>query len=124
MQTTCLQIGQKLSFVDGQQLLDRFDLDDQLVRHDHVGAEIAVQGVSFAGRRQFLLSDVGYAVVVEFEGEAGFVGGFEQAGPSVRWTWMAQPMTAWVRRLRAALGASSGFVGCILCIYSGFVKVR
>jgi hypothetical protein len=70
----------KLGLVHKQNVLDGLHLDDYLILHEHIQSISTLQlNLMVSQRHRFLLFNL-EAASTELEGEAGFIGRFQESG--------------------------------------------
>jgi hypothetical protein len=74
-----LHVAEKLGFVDGKHLFDRFEFDQEAVFDEEVEAEWFFEGVALVLDEDGLLVDAGDFAEIEFAAQALFVDGFDEA---------------------------------------------
>ena len=67
--------------MDGEELVDGFELDQDFVFDDEVGAETTIEGEVFVADGDFFLRGYRKTSIGEFECEALFINRFEQSRP-------------------------------------------
>ena len=87
------EAGQKLLGVDGSHALDGFEFQENFVIDDEVGAEAFVKSDAVVSNRDRNLAFHEQPAIGQRAGEDGFVNGFEEAGASSRWRWIAASRT-------------------------------
>ncbi len=78
--TTEAEIGEDLGFVDFGEGVDGFDFENEGFVDDEIGFEGGIEADVAVDEGDGGLAFEGDSGVGEFAGEAGFIGGFEQAG--------------------------------------------